>query len=644
MARIIGPALDARDEHGRLRVAVATVFPEAATIVTEGMMHAEQHFHYLDIVNADRTAQGQPPLTEAERDAIIARSVDLLVDDRGILIRPNPARMDLAIAADELLAEYAPKRSIKYIWLSDDRVRNALKRRGENWRVYLPPTAADQIIQTIDASRAAIACGRIYYYSPASGSRLLTNSEFSRLSALTDSELQKQLEEIGVYSVKFNHIGSPEIEFFEARGRMAVTAADLDAIRQAPASARQKFEELRDRFRAAVPEAFRVDDEMDPEWRGRMFSHLMSHRSDALLDAETMGLDPELSMRIEWLPGGRIEKGELILDAALDEVSGHDPQARVLAMVRGLIFNILQEHGGRLEYLNVGSVLPSLSFKPERGGRREVYVAQIKQRSARGEILQIIRMQKWGIAQRLEQGKTMETAMLEAEEYTEYILDRLLACRQLGMNVPIRLTPRKVSEAFESPMSYYRGRIWTTYFLRDYIEGLATDKIPRRKFQDRAYSIAFASLMGQAAASNIILGRAELTGEAIFDVGDELLVVDEAGLPTEIAVTDHVGTFVDWRGTLASRAAEYAAPINRRIAEVPDPHAFTEAYLTGLRDRFIRIQEDYARNRRAFDTLFKHRPQDEGTLASRWKHILERLRTTDASALCHQIQQFFQAS
>jgi hypothetical protein len=343
-------------------------------------------------------------------------------------------------------------------------------------------------------------------------------------------------------------------------------------------------------------------------------------------------------MRVEWLPGCRIDNGELILDPVLDEVVGPDRRPHVPSMVRGLIFSFFQERGGRLEYLNLGSVLPSLSYKPERGGRREVYVAQIKERSEPKEILQIVRMQKWGVADRLEQGKPLETAMLEAEEYTEYILDRLLACRQLGMNVPIRLTPRKISENFDSPRSPYHGRIWTAYFLRDYIEGLATDKLAARKFKDRAYSIAFARLMGGAAASNMILGRAELTGAMVFDVGDELLVEDEAGMPVEIAVTDHVGTFVDWRGSLAARASEYAAPVNRRIGEVPDPEAFAEAYLAGLRERFTRTQEDYCRHRRAFDTLFNHRPGDEGALACRWKSLLERLRTTDAVALCQLIR------
>ena len=40
----------------------------------------------------------------------------------------------------------------------------------------------------------------------------------------------------------------------------------------------------------------------------------MTQRDDVLVDNQIMGLDPEFSLRVEWRPGGRIDKGELILD------------------------------------------------------------------------------------------------------------------------------------------------------------------------------------------------------------------------------------------------------------------------------------------------------------------------------------------
>jgi hypothetical protein len=352
-----------------------------------------------------------------------------------------------------------------------------------------------------------------------------------------------------------------------------------------------------------------------------------------------MGLDPEFSMRVEWLPGGRIEEGELILDPALDERYGQQQEKQVSPVVRGLILNFVQEFGD-LEYINMGSVLPSETQNPQRGGRREVYVAQIKQRRADHEILQIIRFLKWGVRERLDMGASLESAMLETEEYAEYVLDRLLACRQLGMNLPERHSPRKVSEKYDGSNWRYKGRtIWTPYFQRSYIDGWATNRVSARKLSNRIYAAAFARLLGQAAASNMIAGRAELTGEAVFDVGDEILVENAEHMPLQIIEADHVGTFVDWRGTLESRAAEYAGPVNRRLEIAADRAEFAQAYLAGFSEKFTRVQDEYARHRRAFDSLFKHRHLDpEGSLSFRWSCVLERLRNANAPELVRMIR------
>jgi hypothetical protein len=643
MATYLGESLTERDASGRLKVNIATVFPRTATIVTvPPPFHALQREAYIEKVQADRERGGLPPLNAAETRDLMEQAVDLIVDDRGIFIRPDTSRMDLAVAADEILQELFPKRMIKYLWLSEQSVRDVLKRRGESWRVFQPPTDEKQIVQTILDSRTSISCGTIYFYSVSSGSRILTCSSFGRLASLPDQELRKQLHEIATFTACRNHRGCPEIVFFEAGNGFAIRMSELEGLEQSP---RRIYEELIERFRACVPDQYRIDDIGSATWRSRMFNRLMSHRDNVLLEADAMELDPELSMRVEWLPGARIDDGELILDPALDESYGPDRQQRVPMVVRGLILNIAREvvHP---EYVNIGKVLPSISRNVDRGGRHETYVAQIKERRQREEILQIIRVQKWGIAERLDEGKSLEKAMVESEEYTDYILSRLLACRQLRMNSPQRLTPRKVAEIYDGYNSQYRGRqIWTPYFIRDYIDGTATDRVPSRKLQSQSYAVTFARLFGEAAASNLILGRAELTGPALFDVGDELVVEDERGNPVEIAVTDHVGTFVDWQGSLEGRAAEYARPVLSRVGKVPDPAAFAAAYLDGLTTQFVRIKDDYARNRRAFDRLFQHqtRRQEEGSLGDRWARLLKRLASTNEESLCARIRQFIQA-
>jgi hypothetical protein len=292
--------------------------------------------------------------------------------------------------------------------------------------------------------------------------------------------------------------------------------------------------------------------------------------------------------------------------------------------------------------VNLGKVLPSMNRNPDRGGRREVYLAQIKQRNNPAEILQIIRMQKWGVAERLDSGQSLEQAMLGSEEYTEYIIYRLVACRQLRMNSPQHLVPRKVAEVYEGSNQHYKGRrIYTPYFLRNYIAGTATDAIPARKLRDGAYAIVFARLLGQAAATNLILGRAELTGQALFDVGDELVIEDEKGQPTNIAVGDHVGTFVDWELPLRTRAPEYAKPVLARKGIVPDAEMFARSYLDGFSHQFARTRDDYLNNRRAFDSLFKHQKWEpnDGSLPCRWEKTLERLASTDPYPLIDSIAQ-----
>jgi hypothetical protein len=639
----IGEPINERDEHGRLKVNIATVFPKTGTIVTAPPhFHALQRVAYLEGLKLNRQREGLPPLSPVEEAQVMEEAVDLVADERGIFIRPNISRMDLAVAADEVLQEIFPKRLIRYLWVADVAVRGVLKRRGESWRIYQPPTEEAQIIKTIIESRTTISGGTVYYYAASSGTRILTLNEFCRLEVLSDEGLKQQLAEIAAISQRRNHRGCHEIVFFQAKNDFAVPLAD---VKSPDRPIRATYEAMRDRFRAAVPEDFRSDDMSNARWRGRMFSWLMSDGISEPIDPESMGLDPEFSMRVEWHPGARIDDGELILDPAIEEPYGPDRRRQVPRVVRGLILNIAQEFDG-LEYVNVGKLLPSPRRNLQRGGRHEVYLAQIKQQQAADETLQIIRMQKWGVAERLDKGHSLERAMVESEEYTEYILYRLLACRQLRMNSPQHLMPRKVGEIYDGTNACYRGRrIWTPYFLRDYIHGIATDRMPARKLQDAAYALEFARLFGQAAASNLILGRTELTGEVVFDVGDEIVVEDPQGRPVEIAVTDHVGTFADWQGKLESRAPEYARPVIARWQTVANPQAFAQAYLGGLLGQFLRIQSDYARNRRAFDTLFKHQSwsRDDGSLPSRWARVLERLAATEGQSLCDMIDRCIKA-
>ena len=136
-------------------------------------------------------------------------------------------------------------------------------------------------------------------------------------------------------------------------------------------------------------------------------------------------------------------------------------------------------------------------------------------------------------------------------------------------------------------------------------------------------------MLGRAAAPNLIVGRCDpLTAEVFFDSGDELLIEDSRGNPIDIMATDHTGTFMDWQHSLDELAAAYADPVLKRATFLNDPKAFGEAFLAAFTERFARIQRDYLKRRRAFETLFKYARRDaDSDLAVRWKAVLDRLET-----------------
>ena len=87
---------------------------------------------------------------------------------------------------------------------------------------------------------------------------------------------------------------------------------------------------------------------------------------------------------------------------------------------------------------NLGSVPESLSLdRPQKEGRRVVFLAEFRVRSEPQPVKRFIRLQKWGTWEHLDEGKDLLQSIRESDEYTDYCLDRRLGCRQLGMNLPV---------------------------------------------------------------------------------------------------------------------------------------------------------------------------------------------------------------
>jgi hypothetical protein len=607
-----------------------------------------QRHGFIDELNARRLRDSKPSLGSEDEQKICAGSVDLIFEPGLILIRPDAERMDLAFAADELLQTLVSKRQIKFLKVADARVREAIKRRGEIWRLSSIPCPQKGKEELVLKSKVRIHGRPIYFYNRLTGTRWLTYDAFEQLGRLTDAELALHLQEIADHALRLNRLSRPEIDFFAADLRR-FGARELAGVAyaQLPVDAlRAKYEELKDHFRTAVHEAYRKDDLKDSGWCGRMISTLILEGNENQAEHVLGGLSPEFFLQIEWLPGGRFEEGEFLIDPIFDEAVAHprDESLQRLCDPRaiGIIFNLIREYGD-VEYINVGRVPESLSLKrPPEKGRRGVYIVELKSRSEPQPIKRFLRLQKYDIWHHLDKGKDLLKAIEESEEYTDYWLDRRLGCRQLGMNLTHRVVMRRLSERYTGTNHRHQGQlIHTTYFEREYLTGIATDKLEGEKLARPNYAAKLAALLGQAAAPSLIVGRSLEQGKTpVFDDGDEVVRENGEGLPTEILVGDHSGAFGEFRGAIEMFAAHYAKPVNVRARYLTDSRGFAETYLAAFRARFVHMQDDYRKRRRAFDTMFKHCKYDEGgSFSYRWECVLRRLDKADVDAVIGKIRE-----
>ncbi len=633
-------------ENARPRV--GTIFLRTPGLVTRTSMHATQRLAWIDALNEARVAAGEGPLSEAETEEEWAHSVDLLFSDGHVLIRPDPAAMDLAFQADELLQQQLriSKRQIRFLNIANDRVRGALRARGEYWRMSSVPRLQEQIVAHIRGARVAIDGLPIYYYNQSTGTRFVTLQEFDALRQQPDHVLRKMLLEIRTFSLRRNRQGSPEIDFFLAapafgrRNLEPVDFVELDGV-----GLRRAHDELAATFHGEVPAALCEDNPAEIEWRNRMFAALISGLHETAAKEIVQGLSPEFFLQIEWLPGARIEEGELLLDPVFAEADALQQDAELQALcdprAREFIFNYVREFGD-IEYVNIGRIGHSLSLRREETRRTTVYIAEVKQLGNPVPVVRIIRLHKWGIAEHLNDGVDLLTSILRAEDYADYILDRRLGCRQLGMHLPAHVQTRRISERYTGRNERYYGQTyWTTCLERDYVDGRASDKLPDASYQNPEFNRRLAHLLGEAAAVNLIVGRMRLDDASVlFDDGDEVILLDAGGLPATLAVSDHTGTFTNYQGDLSQDLATYAEVVNRRAPRMPNAAEFAEIYLETFVQRFDRTQEVYRERRRAFDSLFKHRPWDPGgSMAFRWFHVLKRLDAADPRQLAAGIRQ-----
>ena len=640
--KTLGEKIFAKDSEGRLLSRIGTMFFNTPGLVTEKGVHAMQRMMWLDSLNAERAAAGLPPLTPEEEEKELELSVDLIFTEDSVLIRPDPDRMDLAIRADEALREMVSKRHIRFLNTHSVKVRSTLCERGENWRMARNPISDDDMANLIERSNVAIECLPVYYYNSATGTRFVTAGGYAAVSHLPDADYRRQIKEVVSGLNQRNRLGHPEVDLFPITTPIEIKKAlkNLPITELSDSELRRAVDKIATDWRASVPVELRDESTANYDWRNAMCQTITRQPIETAADERELvsGIASEFYRQIEWLPGARIDNGELIFDEIYDEAARtQDPVLLSLcdSRAKSLIFNLTRVFGA-IDFINIGRIARSLSLKPNPNGHRgSIYIVQYRDSGASKAKMMIMRFQKWGVAEHLDEGKDLMRAMLESDEYSEYILDRRLMCCQLGMNLPRRIGFGYFTEKYHGHNQYNGISVRTGCFVRPYVRGIATDKIPLPRYRNPAFAQKFAKLLGEAAAVDLIVGRRSgTTKEILFDHSYEIVLCGDDGLPSSIRVTDHAGSFVDYQRELAEGVADYAEPVRSRKAYVTDYDAFAKTFVDAFVAKVAEVQESYRSRRKAFDGLFADRPFDtNGSGAYRWSRALARLDRAEPEEL-----------
>ena len=644
---IFGDPIFAKNPDGSLKSRIGTVFLNSSALVTKCGVHSTQRMLWLKELSQRRIAAGKTPLTDEEASKEMEQSVDVVFSGDYVLIRPEPGKMDLAFRADKLLQSLLSKRRIRYLNMSSHGVRAALCERGENWRMARQPISQEDISELIERSKVAISDRRVYFYNKFTGTRFITAGIYDELSRLPDDEYLFYMKEVVDGLNRRNRHGQPEIDVFPR-----ATPRDIvESLRQFKFDdigvdiVRQRMGLINARWRMALPAELREETSSNYEWRNEMCYTITRRINETSAEEKELlsGIAPEFYRQIEWMPGARLSSGELIFDEIWAEAQNtDDPETLALCdpLVKALILNSTRLFSD-IDFINVGRISHSLARRPDARNRRgNVYVLQYRETGKPNVSLLLVRFQKWGVKERLDEGKDIARAMLETDEYTDYILDRRLMCRQLGMRLSQRVGYGYVTERYNGEGQYHSMPVRTPYFVRPYVPGTASDKIAPARFHNPVFARSFARLMGEAAAVDVIVARrSSATGEVLFDKNYEIISFDSNSLPASLTVTDHAGAFVGYTKELIDSVKDYADVVRRRKAFVFDYAGFVSEYVKAFAKRFAEIQASYLERRAVYDGLFKDRPFDpNGSAAFRWYSILSKLEKANVDELASVLE------
>jgi hypothetical protein len=310
--------------------------------------------------------------------------------------------------------------------------------------------------------------------------------------------------------------------------------------------------------------------------------------------------------------------------------------------VRNLITHFWRTYDG-LASINIGRVEMSQNPKRRPDERRDVLLIVLGFADDREEV-HIARMAKWDVIHRLKHGMPLLQAIAETEQYCEFIFDRLRAVIALAMPIPefseIRLQDEMPGSKLEYPVFF---------FSRKYVPGMVSDKIPAYRYggenRDR-FIVCLAACLGHAAMVSLVVGRADAFSETVhFDDGDEIIQLDDDGLPCRVVIAETTGSFANWWTPMRellpqclARVAEHLEKARAHGASAQALAAAVDMFEARFIEELARAQDLVRHDGARLYALFADKPCETGGARFRWEHVLARITNTDQAELRRVIQ------
>jgi len=639
---------------GRLRLRfkhpLGTIFPQFRTIMNLSVPHPLQKDIFFELENKRRATQGLPLLGSGEVVQLLYKAVDIIIDAGIVYVRPLPTHVENAFPGDELLSEVVPRKAIRFLDISVDPVRRELKRRGELWRLAVPPTDVREIKEFIASSLASLATKARYYYSRSSGKRVVTLTKFLELGALPTEELRAALKEVQREANRRNLYSRPELEFFGAEEFDAEGLLRHDLDRLDERALRELHAKWGDEVRKQAPAPLQQDNIENEVWRKGMFAllcgegtHQALRQDETVTEEQLIGLSREFVQTVQWLPGARMEKRTLRFDPLFKEALDNPTDTELGGLcderVKSFIANIVRQHDREVASINVGSVIHPLGRANHRDhGRRGVYVYQV-QLDEEEALLRFIRVLKWDVRMRIEEAQrqgwhvTRQEALQQTTEYLAYVLDRHTACQRLRVNAPA-LRADICTERWGDDV------ILGFYCERSFVPGRATNRIPAEWYRHGQFVRSLGRALGRALAPNMIVSRISPSDrQVLFDDGDEIWPAEApVGSELDLVVADTTGSFHGYNTPLLDLVPGHIVPALNRRRELLGPAAlaaFAASVLSEAVARYASVRADITGNQAAYREFFLHRgkPDAAGNLPYRWLKTLDRVEQTPAEAV-----------